>query len=91
MKYWRVPLDLETIEITRGRVTVIKERCKGCQLCVTYCPRNVLRMSQTFNSKGYYYPEPEGEADCVNCHFCEVLCPDFAIFSLEASPKNQAQ
>jgi len=84
MKYWRVPLDLGTIEVAKGRVVVIKERCKGCQLCVTYCPRDVLRMSQTFNAKGYYYPEAKAEDDCVNCHFCEVLCPDFAIFSVEA-------
>jgi len=88
MKYWRVPLDLETIQVARGQVTVIKERCKGCKLCVEYCPRNVLRMSQTFNLKGYYFPEVGGEEKCVNCHFCEVLCPDFAIFSLEAPPKT---
>ena len=88
MKYWRVPLDLETIQVAKGQVTVIQERCKGCELCVKYCPRNVLRMSQTFNVKGYYYPEVEGEDNCVNCHFCEALCPDFAIFSLEALPKT---
>ena len=88
MKYWRVPFDLETIQVTKGRVTVIKERCKGCELCVNYCPRNVLRMSQTFNLKGYYYPETDGEDNCVNCHFCEAICPDFAIFSLEVLPKT---
>jgi 2-oxoglutarate ferredoxin oxidoreductase subunit delta len=21
---------------------------------------------------------------CVNCHYCEAICPDFAIYSLEA-------
>jgi NAD-dependent dihydropyrimidine dehydrogenase PreA subunit len=26
--------------------------------------------------------------NCVNCHFCEVLCPDFAIFSHEVAPKT---
>ena len=66
MKYWRVPLDLETIQVAKGRVTVIQERCKGCELCVKYCPRNMLRMSKTFNVKGYYYPEVEGENNCVN-------------------------
>jgi 2-oxoglutarate ferredoxin oxidoreductase subunit delta len=20
---------------------------------------------------------------CVNCHFCEILCPEFAIYSME--------
>ncbi len=84
MKFWRVPLDLDTVKIARGRVVVIKDRCKGCELCVRYCPRDVLRMSQTFNSRGYYFPEAVEEQNCVNCHFCEVLCPDFAIFSVEA-------
>jgi len=88
MKYWRVPLDLDTIQVTKGRVTVIKERCKGCRLCVTYCPRNVLHMSQTFNNKGYYYPEAADEDACVNCHFCEVVCPDFAIYSSEVPPET---
>jgi 2-oxoglutarate ferredoxin oxidoreductase subunit delta len=45
-------------------------------------------MSQTFNLKGYYYPETEVEDRCVNCHFCEAICPDFAIFSLEVPPKT---
>jgi NAD-dependent dihydropyrimidine dehydrogenase PreA subunit len=21
---------------------------------------------------------------CVNCRYCEIICPDFAIFSVEA-------
>ncbi len=88
MKYWRVPLDLGTIQVTKGQVTVLKERCKGCELCVEYCPRIVLRMSKTFNLKGYTFPEVAEEDKCVNCHFCEVLCPDFAIFSVEVPPKT---
>jgi 2-oxoglutarate ferredoxin oxidoreductase subunit delta len=83
MKYWRVPLDQDTIRITRGHVVVIKDRCKGCEFCVEYCPRNVLQMSRTFNIKGYHYPEMVKEGTCFNCHFCEALCPDFAIYSVE--------
>jgi 2-oxoglutarate ferredoxin oxidoreductase subunit delta len=22
---------------------------------------------------------------CVNCHYCEAICPDFAIYSLEST------
>jgi len=29
-------------------------------------------------------PEVVDESQCVNCHFCEVVCPDFAIYSVEA-------
>lgn len=88
MKFWRVPLDLGTVPATRGRVVVIEERCKGCEYCIAFCPREVLRMSRSFNPKGYHFPEVGDESQCVNCHFCEVLCPEFAIFSLENSLGN---
>jgi len=85
MKYWRTPLDLHAIKATKGKVIIIEDRCKGCEFCVVYCPRDVLRISKSFNVKGYHPPEVVDESQCVNCHFCEVICPDFAIFSVEAS------
>jgi 2-oxoglutarate ferredoxin oxidoreductase subunit delta len=42
----------------------------------------VLQMSKAFNPKGYHFPEVGDGSKCVNCHFCEALCPEFAIFSL---------
>ncbi len=88
MKYWRVPLDLGTIPVSRGRVQVIAERCKGCEYCIEYCPREVLQMSKSFNPKGYHFPEVLEQTRCVNCHFCEALCPEFAIFSEEIGERN---
>ena len=82
MEYWRTPLDLESIPESRGKVTVIENRCKGCEYCIEYCPREVLKISQGYNPKGYHFPEVGDETRCVNCHFCEVLCPEFAIFSV---------
>ncbi len=84
MKYWRTPLDLQDIQVSKGRVVIIEDRCKGCEFCVVYCPRDVLRISESFNAKGYHPPEVADESQCVNCHFCEVICPDFAIFSVDA-------
>jgi 2-oxoglutarate ferredoxin oxidoreductase subunit delta len=82
-RFWRTPLDAGTVGGTRGRVTVIVERCKGCEFCVQYCPRFVLQLSREFNAKGYHYPEVREGMQCVNCRFCEILCPEFAIFSQE--------
>ena len=87
MKYWRVPLDFDDIPVSRGRVMILAERCKGCEYCITYCPRGVLKMSSSFNPKGYHYPEVTDDSHCVNCHFCEALCPEFAIFSVSDSPE----
>ena len=83
----RTPLDLDRITLPVGRVYIIPERCKGCEICVRFCPREVLITSDQVNAKGYHYPEvaPGKEAECVNCEFCTLICPEFAIFTLPAN------
>jgi 2-oxoglutarate ferredoxin oxidoreductase subunit delta len=87
-KYWRRPLDADTVKIPHGELHILVERCKGCQFCVTYCPRDVLRMSEEFNTKGYHFPTAENDPACVNCRLCEMLCPEFAIFCLEVQEEE---
>ena len=90
MKYWRTPLDADEVEIPRGEVRIIVERCKGCQFCVEYCPKDVLEMSEEFNAKGYHPPKVVKHGEFVNCNLCEMICPDFAIFSVAMEPGQQA-
>ncbi len=66
-------------ESPRGRVSITRERCKGCGYCVEFCPLGVLLMSSRFNAKGYHYPELGDEAKCNGCDLCGMYCPDFAI------------
>jgi 2-oxoglutarate ferredoxin oxidoreductase subunit delta len=86
MKYWRRPLDLDQVRIPHGDVIIIADRCKGCGFCVEYCPKEVLRMSEGFNRKGYHPPEVVKSGECVNCNLCEMICPDFAIYSVATEP-----
>jgi 2-oxoglutarate ferredoxin oxidoreductase subunit delta len=44
----------------------------------------ILEFSTHFNRKGYHPPFVTKPDDCVNCHYCEIICPEFAIYSLEA-------
>ena len=81
MQAWRTPLDADRISMTRGDVVIIADRCKGCAFCVEYCPLDVLEMSEQFNRKGYHVPEVVKAGECVNCNLCEMVCPEFAIFS----------
>ena len=65
---------------SHGRVFLLAERCKGCRFCVEFCPRQVLAMSDRFNSKGYHTPMVIAEERCTDCKMCELLCPEFAIY-----------
>ena len=90
MRYWRKPLDIDQVKVPHGRVVIIADRCKGCAFCVEYCPKDVLVMSERFNKKGYHPPEVVKTGECVNCNLCEMICPDFAIFSV-ALPDGEAE
>jgi len=80
----RRPVDTGRRKRKLGRVIIIDDRCKGCGFCIANCPRQVLGVSASFNKKGYHPPEVIQPVECVNCHFCEILCPDFAIYSIDA-------
>ncbi len=75
-------LDSQQLNIQSYTISLIKERCKACELCSEFCPRNILELSHDYNEKGYHYPRLKiGKTfdDCSGCNFCEIVCPEFAI------------
>jgi 2-oxoglutarate ferredoxin oxidoreductase subunit delta len=62
-----------------AEVKVSCDRCKGCELCVLYCPKKILHMSTSTNAKGYHFPEwTDGEV-CTGCKTCATMCPEVAL------------
>jgi 2-oxoglutarate ferredoxin oxidoreductase subunit delta len=49
-----------------------REWCKGCGICIAFCPREALYMDDS--NKAVNDVEK-----CVACGICETFCPDFAI------------
>lgn len=71
---------------TRGLVFIKKDHCKGCELCIEFCPKSVLARSKGFNVKGYHYPVVTN-GECINCRLCVTVCPEYAIFSVAAASR----
>jgi 2-oxoglutarate ferredoxin oxidoreductase subunit delta len=54
-------------------IKIIEERCKGCELCVVYCPEDVLAMKDLVVTI-------VNLDKCTGCMRCELFCPDFSIY-----------
>jgi len=58
----------------RGQVILYATWCKGCRICVEFCPPKVLAMEV-----GEDHPRVVLPDKCTACHFCDTHCPDLAI------------
>lgn len=67
------------IKKMKYELRIDKERCKGCVLCVSVCPRKLLRMSKELNKKGFHHAETVNGVECMACKQCTDMCPDVAI------------
>ena len=64
-------------------IVVLDDRCKGCGICIEFCPKKVLEQGVKLNLRGVYVPRIKDLVSCVGCGLCEELCPDFAIFLVD--------
>ncbi|MFH2060377.1 MAG: 4Fe-4S binding protein [Pseudomonadota bacterium] len=62
-----------------------KEWCKGCEICIHFCPKNVLEFDQQGKAEAI---RPE---DCIACKLCELRCPDLAIQILELDETKEQE
>lgn len=54
-------------------INITREWCKGCGICVHFCPETVLDLDEEEKATA---SRPE---QCTCCRLCEIRCPDLAI------------
>ena len=56
-----------------------RDVCKGCELCVSVCPKHILELEKSPNIKGYMPAFCTDELSCIGCASCAKICPDSVI------------
>jgi 2-oxoglutarate ferredoxin oxidoreductase subunit delta len=67
--------DAATTVTPKGhRHTIVRHFCKGCRICVEFCPTGTLDLDDRFK---VVVRNPD---KCIACRMCEFRCPDMAIY-----------
>ncbi len=56
----------------KNQIHIFPEWCKGCSICVAFCPKGVLEMEK----QKAVVANPD---KCIMCLLCLKRCPDLAI------------
>jgi 2-oxoglutarate ferredoxin oxidoreductase subunit delta len=75
----------------KGWIEVDERYCKGCDLCVNACPKDVIGLDmERLTPKGYHpaYLKAEG---CTGCAICAIVCPEAALTIYREVPVRRAK
>jgi 2-oxoglutarate ferredoxin oxidoreductase subunit delta len=61
------------------KVIFAEDRCKGCELCTTACPKGIVIMGKHLNSMGFHPATVIDQDACISCGHCYKMCPDSVI------------
>lgn len=65
--------------MAQGRIEIAPERCKGCELCIEFCPEGSIAIADHADSRGIYVAVVTDGQCCTGCGTCALMCPDVAI------------
>ncbi len=63
----------------KGRIVVDDRYCKGCEICVSECPQDVLELALDQMTPKGYHPAHLKALGCTGCGICAIVCPEAAI------------
>jgi 2-oxoglutarate ferredoxin oxidoreductase subunit delta len=76
-------LPPQMLKLRDADIFIIEDRCKGCNYCIEFCPKDVLEEDSKLNHIGVHPPRVKDSTLCVGCGVCEDVCPDFAIYLID--------
>ncbi len=62
-----------------AKVSINKDKCKGCLLCISFCPKGAIKKSKAINKLGVNFVEFQDNDACLGCMMCALICPDCCI------------
>ncbi len=62
---------LQKLEKLEKQTICQKEKCIGCGVCATICPKEAIKME--INEEGFFYPKIDLKK-CINCGLCREKC-----------------
>lgn len=66
--------------MAKGILKFNVDKCKGCELCVSVCPKKILIIhEERTNSMGYHPISVCDMETCIGCANCAIICPDGVI------------
>jgi 2-oxoglutarate ferredoxin oxidoreductase subunit delta len=61
------------------KLKIDRDKCKGCMLCVSFCPKGALSAEEKLNKRGVKPVKFKEDAGCIGCRMCMIICPDNCI------------
>jgi len=63
----------------KGHIEIDREFCKGCEICIAFCPEEAIALAAELNAAGYLPVCLIENGTCTGCSVCAIVCPEAAI------------
>jgi len=62
-----------------AKITINLDKCKGCLLCMSFCPKGLISVDKGLNRRGVKPVKFKQGSACLGCALCAIICPDCCI------------